>query len=189
MSEQTMKIEHVTTSGFTLIYFVWKQMKCKAWVAINHCMAKSLYLAIGAQLHFVASDLEAIDAQMRSGYWLGEHRWEYPYAFAITVGNQSFIEAFEEYTQRKPFFANNVTPGVDHHGYLHSMSARQRERLALGSQVGSWLCKVTSIQQDHVVLTSYEDAQKSGRKVQKLTREQLAELYPAPRRQKEGGKK
>lgn len=169
------------TTAQQLIELVWHNQKCPDWDGTNHSMSYALRLAIGAHLKFDVAAFEAIDA-MRSSYWMGEHGWEPRYALAIVVENKSFIEAFEEWTGRKPFRANHVNFGFNgSDGFRHRTTFRTRERLALGFTVGHDRAEVTSISNERVVLTTRKIG---GRTIQKLTHEQLAELYPAPKKSK-----
>lgn len=168
------------TAGLLLVQHVWDHASRASWDALNHGMRQAIYLAVGTQMRFCGVDLEHILATMRPERWLD---WERLYAFAITVDNRSFIKAFEEWFGREAFMANDVLMG-DAHGFLHAGHCRRaRGRLAVGFSIGGHLTRVASITNEHVVICTYrshDDRAPATR--QKLNHEQLAALYPAPKK-------
>ena len=174
------------TTGLTLIQHVWDNAPRKAWETLNHSMSKALDLAIGSGMEFAAADLNLINKTMRTSYWMGQYGWEPSYAFAIAVGNNSFIAAFEGWTGRKPFFGNNVET-INAEGFIHRTMGcqRKRERMAIFSRMPEG--KVTSITNDHIILCTYEVAEygESLKTRKKLNHEQVAAMFPAPKKLKE----
>lgn len=175
-------IDNKGRNALRLLSTVWKGQRCESWDGVNHSMADALRLAIGANLRFHPKDFEIMNGTMRSGYWIGENGYEWFYALAISVGNKSFIEAFEYCYQRKPFFANKVRP-VGSQGYTHLTSTRARERLGIGSEIEGY-GEVTSITNERVVVVSRPLPGKSGTRRYKWTHDQLKELFPAPKKPK-----
>ena len=160
-------------SALRLIKTVWDNQKCESWDGVNHSMADAVVLAIGAMLKFSPKDFEIITGTMRSGYW---SNWEYWYALAISIGNRSYIEAFEKFNERKPFFANQVLP-VASRGFTHMTGRRARERLAVGSEVEGY-GEVTSMTNERVVITMRGEA----RKIHQFTHDDLRRLFPASKK-------
>lgn len=126
-----------------------------SWERLNHAMRDALSLAIGSGLKFFKGDLTYIGKNYRSGYWRGESD-EWIYCLAVTVGNMSAIQSFEQWKGREPFIATNVSPSHHHNGYLHMSGDRQKERLAVGFKF-NWEGKqvtVTSFAPDSSYLTA-----------------------------------
>jgi hypothetical protein len=144
-------------------------------------MSHSLYLAIGAGMKFVASDINEI-SKMKSYCWCN---WDDAYALAVSVRNMSFIAAYEENFKAKPFFAAGVTP-VDSRGYTHRTSERARERLTIRSNlhIDGQPGEVTSITNDRVVIVLRECGEKMPRRILKLTHDDCRERWPAPKKKK-----
>ncbi len=175
-------------SAIKLLTLVWEKHQTTAWEALNHCMSDAVKLAIGAKLEWKPKDFDTIRDRFRPWHWLGEHGWERSYALAVWTDATSFIKAFEAHAKRKPFLANDVSAQGMAEGYAHANSqCRQRGRIALGSEV--WIDNVryacTSITNERIVLTSRPN-DGGKRKILKLTREDCAALWPAPKRAKKG---
>jgi hypothetical protein len=172
-------------SALKLIAHVWANNKTTAWEALNHCMFDAVQLAIGAKLEWQPSDFAHIESNFRPGYWLGEHGWERPYALAVWTDGTSFIKAFEAFSKRKPFIANQVSAQGQAEGYAHAQSQnRQRGRIALGSEVwiGDLRYSCTSITNERIILTSRPESGK--RSIKKLSQADCAALWPAPKKTK-----
>jgi hypothetical protein len=181
------------SDALTLLTHVWKRGMKDSWGRINGSMFQALSLAIGAGLKFEAKDFEHIYSRdgFRGGYWVGAE-YEWIYSSAIENGNASAYKAWEEFKGRKPFFANGVKgrhyPGTR---YLHTtqMSA-QRGRLAVGFSFPldgrCWF--VTGFDDEKGILRAalYERdyAQGKPKKLRKFTHEEIAELFPAPKKVK-----
>lgn len=170
------------STGIQLLRMVWNEHGTYAWEALNHSMLNALSLAIGARMSFAAEDLEEISSTMRPGYWLTGNGWEWAYGHAISCGNQSFIEAFEEWKKRKPFFANDVTGYRSE--YTHGAWSRKRGRLAILFTVGDHLQKVTSITNERVIICQYKPDSRTPLLRYRYNHEELAKRYPAPNRRK-----
>ncbi len=176
-------------SALKLIAHVWTEQKTTAWEALNHCMFDAVKLAIGAKLEWEPADFTHIEKNFRPGYWLGVDGWENAYALAVWTDGTSFIKAFESRSGRKPFIANCVSAHGQAKGYAHANSQDcQRGRIALNSEV--WIDRLryncTSITNERIVLTSRNETGK--RTIKKLTHEDCAALWPAPKKPKKPAK-
>lgn len=172
-------------SALKLIAHVWQHNHTTAWEALNHCMYDAVQLAIGAKLEWSPKDFAYINENFRPYYWLGEHGWDRAYSLAVWTDGTSFIKAFEAAHNRKPFIANDVSAYGQAGGYAHAQGQnRQRGRIALNSEV--WIDGVrhncTSISNGRIILTSRPN--KGKRRIRKLTHEDCAALWPAPKRAK-----
>lgn len=172
------------STGLVLLAHIWKNQKGKSWDSINHSMLYALRLGIGSHLEFTAADIAFAESNFRTGYWLGEHGWEYPYALAVSVENTSFIQAFEEHAKREPFFANKVDP-LGSEGFTHLTGNRARCRLTLECAVivGDRPGRVSSITNERVVivLREFRDQKRS---ILKLSHDACRKLWPAPKKVK-----
>jgi len=161
-----------------LMQLVWDTCPRRSWTALNTAMSEALRLAICTGMEWNVDALLEV-AKMETSKWLGEHLWEWPYAMAVAVDNSSFLLAFEAWTGRRPFWANDVRYETYHtHGYLHiSDVRRQRGRLCLRAMamLNGRRWEVTSITNDRVVLVADDF---KGRNVLKLTPEQCREKWP-----------
>lgn len=180
-----MKSDDNMSPALTLLAHIWDNNQCTSWEALNHSMNRAVKLAIGAKLEWRAADFQHIAKNFRPRHWLGEHYWEPMYALAVWTDGGSFIKAFEEAAGRKPFIANRVSAYGQAQGFAHAQSQnRQRGRIALQSEV--WIDDLrfncTSITNERVVLTSRSP--KGKRTIKKLTHEDFAALWPAPKRNK-----
>lgn len=176
---------HTMKSALKLIAHVWGNRHTTSWEAVNHCMYDAVKLAIGAKLEWEPNDFKYIEDNFRPGYWLGADGWERPYSLAVWTDATSFIKSYETFSGRKPFMANEVSAYGQSEGYAHANSQnRVRGRIALNSEV--WIDSVrfecTSITNERIVLTSRPASGK--RKINKLTVEDCAKLWPAPKKQK-----
>jgi len=174
---------------------IWMH-SCKAtpfaFERLNHAMRKGLSLAIGSGMEFRIGDFTGIDDRFRPGHWIGVPD-EWVYAYAVSCGNRSAWKAWEKYKGRPPFLANDTdASGND---YVHSSQInRKRGRLALGSRFawqGHHNVRVTSFSDDGTYLTAclYEWVKEPypHEKVVKrfkITREDLATAFPAPKKPK-----
>lgn len=166
------------STALTLLKQVWTHNGHDAWESLNHCMADAVQLAVGAKLNWESKDIAYVEDTMRPRYWLGEHRWEWVYSLAIACGSSSFIKAFETWSNRKPFIANNVE-NVATRGYNHFPCTRsQRGRIGLHSHVtiNGLRFECTSIDNERIVLTSRSGEGK--RRILKLTPEQCKKPFP-----------
>ena len=184
-----MKETNTQTTGLTLLLHVWENRKTTSWSALNHSMRLAIRLAIGSQMKFERGDLAYVSEHMRPSYWLGENLWEDPYALAVEVDNRSAIQAIELYLGRKPFIANDVIYRRWGGGseFLRGCHGRQRGRLALGFHIGSWKREVTSIHRGHIIVCESEQAEGQPKRIvkrNKWTREDLAKLFPVPKKAK-----
>ena len=161
-------------TALRLIKTVWENQKYESWDGVNHSMQCAMVLAIGANLEFSPRDFGVIIETMGSGYW---SRWDDWYALAISVGNRSFIAAYEAYQNWEPFLANRVRP-VFSREFTHMTGTRARERLAIGFDVEGY-GEVTSINRVRVVVTS-----RHPRKIHRFTHDDLKRLFPAPKKAK-----
>lgn len=171
-------------SALKLISLVWSHENTTAWESLNHCMFDAVKLAIGAKLEWNPTDFSYIEKHYNPGHWLGSDGWERAYSLAVWTDCTSFIRAYEVFVGRKPFMANRVSAYGQADGYAHAnFQNRQRGRIALGSEV--WIdglrFNCTSITNDRIVLTSRPD--KGKRTIKKLSPEDCASLWPAPKKQ------
>lgn len=116
-----------------LLDIVWENVcdqTSHSWERTNHSMRDALRLAIGAGMRFDIGDVGTFGTY-RWNYWIGDDGGEHEYTLAITCGNATFCEAFEQHMERKPFRAY----GVDYRqysSYTHGGFSRQRDRLGIG---------------------------------------------------------
>lgn len=178
------------TPALKLLSTVWEDGNKDSWERINHSMHKALALAIGSGLAFKPSDFDHMAKQFRWGYWVGSSK-EWIYTSAVLNLNTSCIHAFEEWTGRRPFRANNVTAPRYHDGFLHTNSIRrQRERLAVGMgfpHAGrQWWVTGFNDKQGTIRLASYAKHWKEGtpRKLLQISNDELKVICPAPKKKK-----
>ena len=169
-------------TALQLLDLVWCTNSTTAWEALNHCMADAVKLAIGAKLEWEPSDFAYIQKKYRPWKWLSEHGWERFYSLAVWTDGTSFIKAYESAIGRKPFLANDVSSMMAAEGYTHANSqTRKRGRITLRSEVriAGIRYECTSINNERIVLTSWAEKRRT---IKKLTPEDCAELWPAPKK-------
>lgn len=142
-----------------LLDTVWENCNSStdhSWGRLNHSMRDALTLAIGAGFTFDIGDVRHVLDNYRSGYWIGDSD-EWIYTLAIQIGNSTAQQSYEAAKNRTPIIADDVDPGRRHHGYLHSMGQRTKERLAVGFDFTfrNLRLKVTSFSGDRVVACAY----------------------------------
>ena len=180
-----MKTEDMT-NGRALLHHVWCNASRESWDIINNAMRTALYLAVGTGMELNAQDIADIYNKYRGGYWMGEDGTEWLYKNAVFHENMPVIKAIETRFNRKPFFANDIEFRMHGRSYRHhSDVTRKRDRIALGTylHIDNRRWRVTGIEADAVRFV-LETRDGEPQKRLKLTREQLAELFPAPKRQK-----
>jgi len=164
-----------------LLELVWDTCPRRSWTALNTAMSEALRLAICTGMEWDKAALLAVD-KMKPDKWMGVRLWEWPYAQACATDNTSFLLAFEAWTGRRPFLANDVRYETYHpHGYLHiSDVRRQRGRLCLRAMamLNGRRWEVTSITNDRIVLVASD---KRGRSLLKLTPEDCRKRWPTKR--------
>ncbi len=183
--DQMKNLPENPSAGLVLLSHIWKNQQGKSWDAINHSMLYALRLGIGSHLEFRPEDIAFAEENFRCGYWLGEDRWEYPYALAVSVENRSFIEAIESHLKREAFFGNRVTP-MGSEGFTHVRPGeRARCRLSLRCGVIAYgrPGEVSSINNERVVVVLREYG-KNERRILKLSHDDCRELWPAPNKPK-----
>jgi hypothetical protein len=183
----TRKQAMAKTNGMTLLLHVWEHCADGSWERLNHAMWHALKLAIGSGMELSRTDFDTIWGRLRGHRWVTGANSEWVYALAVTVGNMAVCKAWEAYYGFEPYYANGVRPH-DSQGFQHATGERQRERLAVGFEVRMdnrhWTC--TAVGKDGVRFVAYGTGD-NYRKVEKrlsLTREKVAELWPAPKRAK-----
>lgn len=167
-------------SGIQMVRHVWNHNQTTAWETLNNSLRCALQVAIASGMTFTPKDFDEIKSKYRPEYWLGEHGYERPYADAIAYGNTSFIKAFEAWSGRGAFIANNVEPGEPFPKLIHRLGIRARGRLALYYGFGDGY-RVTSIQRE-VLIAVRECGGK--RTVTRFTRVMLREMFPARKKPK-----
>ena len=171
------------TPALQLLRLVWTDQHTTSWEALNHCMWRAVMLAIGAKMTWAKEDFSYIHKSFRPAYWLGEHGWEHPYALAVWIDNTSFIKAYEAFSGRKPFIANDLSACNQGEGFIHAtLQSRKRGRVALGTEVmlDKVVYKCTAITNERIVLTLRTRDDKAPRRIIKVTPEECAQRWPAP---------
>lgn len=183
------------STALTLLTHIWKRGMKDSWGRINGSMSHALSLAIGSGLKFEAKDFWTIFQRpelggFNGGYWVGSES-EWIYSMAIENGNASAYQAWEEYRARKPFIANNVEGRRWAQGYTHTNQMQsQRCRLGVGFSFPldgrRWF--VTTFDDEAGIMRAalYEHDHQTGKpkKLRKFTHEEIAELFPAPKKAK-----
>lgn len=173
-----------------LLTLVWSRGKKDSWERINHSMRNALKLAIGSGLSFDAPDFDHFATVFRWSYWVSDVEWIY--ADAVIYGNQSCIEAFEQWRGRVPFRANDVDcPQWTNAGYIHANSIhRQRERMATNFRfrVGDDYWHVTGFDDAKglIRVAKYSEPWPKGKpiKLRKLTHDDFTAMCPAQKKVK-----
>lgn len=169
----------------SMLYLTWERGMQDSWGRINASMRTALRLAIGAGLHFRASDFEEMYSKFRAHYWIGAEP-EWIYSQAVCDLNRSAFEAWEEYSNRPPFFANHLKAKC-YGGFIHANTIhRDRERLAhgFGFPMGGRTWFVTGFNGTRVRVALYENNHQTGKpkRLKAMSREELSIACPAPKK-------
>ena len=189
-AERLDTMSKVMTPAIKLLTTVWNHGMKDSWSRINYSMACALRLAIGSGLRFKPSDFDLMAKDFRWSFWVGESS-EWIYTEAVINQNESAIKAYEEWKSRTRFMANNVESDGLNSGYIHrSRVTRQRELLAVGlsfpfEERRAW---VTAFDDARGIVRAaiYKSDYRSGKpaKLLRFTHEEIAALFPAPKKPK-----
>ena len=96
------------SKAFELIEFVWKNERTDSYLRVNTAMYKAVKLAIISQMEFNKDDFKTIYLNFRGVYWFGVNAngkgmGEGFYLEAVTSGNMSACQSYENFYGMKPF--------------------------------------------------------------------------------------
>lgn len=96
------------SKAFELIEFVWKNERTDSYLRVNTAMYKAVKLAIISQMEFNKDDFKTIYLNFRGVYWFGVNAngkgmGEDFYLEAVTSGNMSACQSYENFYGMKPF--------------------------------------------------------------------------------------
>lgn len=170
--------------AITLLTLVWGKCAQRSWQAINYSMRDALTLAIRSGMRFSVGDFVCCE-KFRWERWVGSDR-EWIYTEAVVNENESCIKAWEEYTGRTPFRANNVRSSA-RLSYLHTGNIfRARERMAAGfsfTYMGAqWNVTGFDDQAGTVRAALYKRGSSKPKKLKEFTHDEIKELFPAPKK-------
>jgi len=177
------------TSGMKFIGVMWENMRRDSWDGMNHAMWSAVSTAVGSGLEFSKEDFD-------SGFGDYGKRWNggcdfrtVLYQIAVQSDNIKVAKAMEQSDGIGPFMANDVDLGYKHGAVmLHLVGNRARSRLVVGARVSfdKRMWYVTAMDKDFVRFAAYKTGYRSGKpeKLCKLSREELAKFFPAPKKAK-----
>lgn len=96
------------SKAFELVEFVWNNEKTDSYVRVNTAMYEAVKLAIISQMEFSKEDFKAIYTRFNGVYWFGVNTngkgmGEGFYSEAVTSGNISACQSYEDFYGMKPF--------------------------------------------------------------------------------------
>lgn len=96
------------SKAFELVEFVWKNERTGSYLRVNTAMYKAVKLAIISQMEFNKDDFKSIYSNFRGFYWFGVNTngkgmGELFYSEAVTSGNISACQSYENFYDFKPF--------------------------------------------------------------------------------------